>query len=95
MATQDRRDYRFSYHGRKQGIRTNEIAASENISTPEITVNWHKIYCGNIVQRATLVTNIPLAPLGSLFVSTDRMYLKIANNWVDADWQKVNVLDQD
>lgn len=47
-----------------------------------------EIYSGTAVTRAGVLAELPNVALGSIYLGTDRMYLKIANAAAATDWQK-------
>jgi len=51
---------------------------------------WSRDTRANV--RADLWDDVPV---GSLYLSDDRMYQKIANAWADADWYKVTSTNAD
>lgn len=44
---------------------------------------------GTNVTRATVLAECPDAPVGSIYLSTDRMYQRIAAAGAEADWVKI------
>jgi hypothetical protein len=68
------KDHRRNYAGGTQGIKTNELRADY-----AVVIGTAMVYKGVATTRAGIITELGATPaVGSIYISGDRMYLRIA-----------------